>query len=222
MSAARHDFSEAVHLAPDADARLAELGTRLPNGTGCSLRYGRLATRNARAAGSFRKPTNRSLLFTTKRATIPILSLAESQKLSAPEHSDLLSGSWICARSSDTVKRPRLPPAAIFRLQIGHNGPSPLDAQQAGPVVIALAKHMEDAPIPALQRIALAYEGLNRPADARKVLERIVSLDPQNPAHLLELARLAEMSQDHESALGYLAHARELHLRIHKFTSFGA
>ena len=36
------------------------------------------------------------------------------------------------------------------------------------------------------------------------------SWDPNNTAHLLELARLAEAGNDHEGALGYLAHARDL------------
>jgi tetratricopeptide (TPR) repeat protein len=61
-----------------------------------------------------------------------------------------------------------------------------------------------------LQRLAVAYEQLQRPAEARKTLERVAQLDPQNPAHLLELARLAEDAKDHEGALGYLAHARDL------------
>ena len=62
----------------------------------------------------------------------------------------------------------------------------------------------------ALRRLALAYEQLHRPAEARKTLERVAVLEPSNSAHLLELARLAEDSKDHEGALGYLAHARDL------------
>jgi tetratricopeptide (TPR) repeat protein len=69
-----------------------------------------------------------------------------------------------------------------------------------------------------LQRLAIAYEQLQRPVEARKTLERVALLDPTNTAHLLELARLAEESKDHAGALGYLAHARDLspdNARIH-------
>lgn len=61
-----------------------------------------------------------------------------------------------------------------------------------------------------LRRLAIAYEELQRPADARSTLERVAALDPQNTAHLLELARLAEAGKDYEGALGYLGHARDL------------
>jgi tetratricopeptide (TPR) repeat protein len=64
----------------------------------------------------------------------------------------------------------------------------------------------------------VAYEVLKRNRDARKTLERVAQLDPTQPSHLLELARLAEESGDHEGALGYLAHARDLepnNARIH-------
>ena len=40
--------------------------------------------------------------------------------------------------------------------------------------------------------------------------EPVSELDPNNPAHLIELARLAELTKDHEAALGYLGHARDV------------
>ncbi len=61
-----------------------------------------------------------------------------------------------------------------------------------------------------LRRLAIAYEQLQRVSDARKTLERVAVADPGNTAHLLELARLAELMKDHEGALGYLGHARDL------------
>ena len=61
-----------------------------------------------------------------------------------------------------------------------------------------------------LQSLAIAYEQLNQPRNARNVLERVATLDPENTAHLLELARLADEEKDYEGALGYLAHARDL------------
>jgi len=89
----------------------------------------------------------------------------------------------------------------------------PLDSPKAAAIVIILAEGLDArgaAGFSTLQRLAVAYEQLQRPAEARKTLERVAQLDPQNPAHLLELARLAEVAKDHEGALGYLAHARDL------------
>lgn len=64
--------------------------------------------------------------------------------------------------------------------------------------------------IEALSSLALAYEGAGQPGEARRTLEQLTVLDSKNPAHLLELARLAENGGEHEGALGYLAHARDL------------
>ncbi|HSU57931.1 MAG TPA: tetratricopeptide repeat protein [Bryobacteraceae bacterium] len=44
----------------------------------------------------------------------------------------------------------------------------------------------------------------------KQMLEQVALADPKNPAHLLELARLADTSKDYTGALGYLAHARDL------------
>jgi tetratricopeptide (TPR) repeat protein len=97
----------------------------------------------------------------------------------------------------------------------------PLDSPKSAGVLAALAEGLDArgaASLPSLQRLAVAYEQLQRPADARKTLERVALADPNNPAHLLELARLAESGKDYEGALGYLAHARDLtpnNARIH-------
>lgn len=61
-----------------------------------------------------------------------------------------------------------------------------------------------------LRELVIGYEQDNRLGDARTTLERLAAEDPKNPAHLLELARLAEKAKQHEEALGYLAHARDL------------
>jgi tetratricopeptide (TPR) repeat protein len=61
-----------------------------------------------------------------------------------------------------------------------------------------------------LKSLAIAYERSARLQEARKTLERIALAEPQNAAHLLEVARVAEKQADHEGALGYLGHAREL------------
>jgi tetratricopeptide (TPR) repeat protein len=89
----------------------------------------------------------------------------------------------------------------------------PLDSPKAAEVVVILAEGLDArgaAGLATLQRLAVAYEQLQRPAEARQTLERVAQLDPLNSAHLLELARLAEDSKDHAGALGYLAHARDL------------
>ena len=61
-----------------------------------------------------------------------------------------------------------------------------------------------------LRQLAIAYEQLNRLPDARRTLERVAVQDPQNPRHLLELARIAHLMHDLEGCLGYLGHARDL------------
>ncbi|HLH01182.1 MAG TPA: tetratricopeptide repeat protein [Bryobacteraceae bacterium] len=69
-----------------------------------------------------------------------------------------------------------------------------------------------------LRQLAIAQEQLHQLAAARRTLERVATLDPHDTAHLLELARLADLCHDEEGALGYLAHARDLepgNARIH-------
>ncbi|MFL6354926.1 MAG: tetratricopeptide repeat protein [Bryobacteraceae bacterium] len=87
------------------------------------------------------------------------------------------------------------------------------DSPKSAPAVVILVEALDArhaASLMSLRRLALAYEQLQRPSDARKTLERVAVLDPKNTAHLLELARLADASKDYEGALGYLAHARDL------------
>ena len=61
-----------------------------------------------------------------------------------------------------------------------------------------------------LQALAALHSRHQRFRDARAVLERAVAIDGANVALLLELARAADKLDDHEGALGYLAHARDL------------
>jgi tetratricopeptide (TPR) repeat protein len=88
-----------------------------------------------------------------------------------------------------------------------------LESPKSAPIVVMLVEALDTrhaASVPSLRRLAVAYEQLRRPSDARKTLERVAILDPTNTAHLLELARLADASKDYEGALGYLGHARDL------------
>jgi tetratricopeptide (TPR) repeat protein len=76
--------------------------------------------------------------------------------------------------------------------------------------LVRLKADFSDSDLDNLRRLAIAYEQLQRPSDARQILERVALLEPNNTAHLLELARLADVMKDREGALGYLAHARDL------------
>ena len=88
-----------------------------------------------------------------------------------------------------------------------------LRAPKSAGIVVILVEALDQrsaASPESLRRLAIAYEQLQRISDARKTLERVAVADPKNTAHLLELARLAELMKDHEGALGYLGHARDL------------
>ena len=81
------------------------------------------------------------------------------------------------------------------------------------PLVVTLVEALDargTAPADSLRALVLAYEQVNRLSDARKILERLATADPQNPQHLFELARVAYKMHDFEGALGYLGHARDL------------
>jgi tetratricopeptide (TPR) repeat protein len=87
------------------------------------------------------------------------------------------------------------------------------DSPKSAAVVVVFVEALDArqaASLQSLRRLAVAYEQLQRPSEARKTLERVAILDPKNTSHLLELARLADASNDYEGALGYLAHARDL------------
>jgi tetratricopeptide (TPR) repeat protein len=88
-----------------------------------------------------------------------------------------------------------------------------LDVPASAPVALILLEGLtarNAASLPTVQRLAVAYERVNRPSDARQTLERVALLDPNNPSHLLELARLADAAKDYEGEIGYLGHARDL------------
>jgi len=70
--------------------------------------------------------------------------------------------------------------------------------------------HRRLAGVQALQRLALLYENAGRLQEARSTLETAGSGQAPNAPLLLDLARVAYKQADHEGALGYLAHARDL------------
>ncbi len=92
-------------------------------------------------------------------------------------------------------------------------GVARFDSPENAATMVTLAEGLDSrqaAGLESLKNLAVGYERLSRMPEARKTLERVAILDPQNTAHLLELARIADKSGDHEGALGYLAHARDL------------
>ncbi len=94
-------------------------------------------------------------------------------------------------------------------------GAGDLAAMRQAPaaVMVILAEAIDarhELDLAGLKQLAIAYESADRQSDARKTLERVAAQEPNNTANLLELARVAERQNDHEGALGYLGHAREL------------
>jgi len=61
-----------------------------------------------------------------------------------------------------------------------------------------------------LESLGLAYEHLNRLVEARATLEKSFVGGKPSVRLLRELARVARLQKDHQGALGYLAHARDL------------
>jgi Flp pilus assembly protein TadD len=147
-------------------------------------------------------------------------SLRELAKLSGPDASQKDNLLLRCADlaalgrtaeamplASDLARNPEFSENDLVSLQSGFDGP------KAASVLVALVERLDArqaAGLSSLRMLTIAYEQTGRPQEARKTLERVALLDPKNPAHLLELARLAEAAKDHEGALGYLAHARDL------------
>lgn len=65
--------------------------------------------------------------------------------------------------------------------------------------------------VDAWERVSKLKPGDKEALDSlRPLLEKIALADPKNPAPLVELARVTDAAKDYESALGYLAHARDL------------
>src|SRR5207247_6240790 len=61
-----------------------------------------------------------------------------------------------------------------------------------------------------LQKLAALYESSDRLPRARETLEKVALLTGPSADLLLQLARVANKQGDHQGALGYLAHARDL------------
>ena len=184
MAEARQDFGEAVRLSPQltpAWQNLARACGQL-NETPCAME----AWQRVLRAKPGNSEAQRSLALLRCADLSRLGRLAEAKVAAAR----LAKQSDFSEEDFESMESLKAPAVAAILLE-------GLDARGA-------------AGLHSLQRLVMTYEQLQRPADARKTLERVARLDPNNTAHLLELARLAESSKDYEGALGYLAHARDL------------
>ncbi len=217
LSAAQKDFETAVHLSPALTPAWQNLGRvcqMSDNQLPCAVNAWQHVIRS--------KPTDaearQSLGLLYEKQGKYAESFAETQKIPGSATDAVL-----LIRCADLSGLGHFAEARQTAAILNHHGDfseadfasiaPALESPEASGVVIALVENLDTrsaASISSLRRLAIAYEQAGRNSDARKTLERVASVDSQNPAHLLELARLAEMSKDHEGALGYLAHARDL------------
>lgn len=105
------------------------------------------------------------------------------------------------------LKQPDLSQADVFTLL-----PSLL-AQHHEELAVRLLEGLDQrglASADALEQLASLYEGRGKLDRARATLERVAQLQNFPVPLLVKLARLAYKQGDHEGALGYLAHARDL------------
>jgi tetratricopeptide (TPR) repeat protein len=79
-------------------------------------------------------------------------------------------------------------------------------------IVVLLEGLQKRQPLPPalLQTLGLAYERMNRMAEARAALEKSFEQGKPSVGLLVELTRIARLQKDYQAALGYLGHAREL------------
>lgn len=223
LSDARKDFAEAVRLAP----RLAPAWQNLARA--CQFEAEHDASAASCALDSWQqvlrfKPgdgeAHGSLALLYQKHGKFSESLREIEKLPAEEASRTATLAIRCLdlcglgrmREANSVAC-RLAASAEFSEADLDAMRGALESPKASAVMITLVEGLDarHAASPEdLRRLAIAYEQMHRLPDARKTLERVALLEPKNPAHLLELARLADATKDHEGALGYLAHARDL------------
>ena len=212
MAGAQNDFREAVRLSPELTPAWQNLG-RACQETGempCAVEAWQRVLRA--------KPGD-------DEAHESLALLYESQGKFAGSLRELNTGKGndLLLRCIDLSALHRIPEAKAVAARLAQlpgftesdldTAHAVLDSPSSAAVIAVLVEGLDKrggAGLPSLQRLAIAYERLQRQTDARRILERVAKLDPNNTAHLLELARLAESNKDYEGALGYLAHARDL------------
>lgn len=228
---ARQDFADSVRLAPaltPAWQNLARACQMLADKdqTALTCAFDSWRRVSALKPGDTEAEASLGLLYERQRQFVK--SLSELQKLPPDIASQtpnlLLQCADLAALGRGTEAQQiakQLGAREDFSEQDFEDARNAFDLPAAASVAVTLLEALDTrhiAGLRSLRRLAIGYEQTNRQADARKTLERLAQLDPQNPAHLLELARLADLSKDYEGALGYLAHARDIdpqNARIH-------
>ena len=220
---ARKDFADAVRLAPGLTPAWQNLARaclvqsdRDASSVPCAIDSWQHVLRLR--PGDVEAHTSLALLY--ERQAKFADSLRELQKLPAPDAAQSVNLLLRCADLA-ALGRPAEAKTAASQLAVRADFSeadfeSVQDAfisPKSSALIVALVEGLaarHAAGLSSLRRLAIAYEELQRPADARSTLERVAVLDSGNTAHLLELARLAEAGKDYEGALGYLGHARDL------------
>jgi tetratricopeptide (TPR) repeat protein len=220
---ARKDFAEAVRLLPSLTpawqnlARACQLqAVDEPSSISCAIDSWQHVLRLKPADTE----AQQSLALMHEMRGDFAASLQDIRKLPAEEASRLRNLAIRCVDLSalgQIAEAKKVASQLVGRAEFSESDLDGLQAAMESPksasVVVMLVEALDArhaASLTSLQRLAIAYEQLQRPSDARKTLERVAVLEPNNTAHLLELARLADASKDYEGALGYLAHARDL------------
>lgn len=223
LAAARADFERAARL----DPRLTPAWQNL--GRACQILSGTDPAAVSCAADSWRTVLKQRAGDTEARTSLAAVELwrgnfNESLHLLKPlAEPESARAPVLATRCADLAGLGRLAEANTVARQLTQ---SPDFSDAAAAAVFPVLKSVKTAPVTitlvealdarnaastaSLRNLAVAYEQLNRLADARRVLERVAVSEPQNAAHLVELARLAYRLHDREGALGYLGHARDL------------
>jgi tetratricopeptide (TPR) repeat protein len=219
---ARSDFSQAVKLTPD----LIPAWQNLARACQVDSEKERAAADCARRAWSrvlqwqpVDPEANRGMALEYERSG----NYSESLRSLAKAKEDTALTSDLMIRCMDLIGLKRLGEAQTAAKQLAAREDfqegdleamcGPLGAPAGAEATIVLAEALDarnQLKIGGLKLLAVAYEGTNRLGGARTILERAALAEPNNAAHLLELARVAEKQNEHEAALGYLGHARDL------------
>ena len=223
LSTARSDFEQAVHLDPHLTpawqnlARACQfLASAQKDATSCAINSWSRVLKQRPADIEARTSLATLELwrgnFAESLQQLKLLPQAESSRASvlALRCADLAGLDRVGEANDVAIRLARAPDltdddaATVFPV---------LKSPTSAPLMATLVEALDArnaASVPSLRHLAIAYEQLERPADAKKVLERVVVLEPQNTEHLIELARLAYILRDKEGALAYLGHARDL------------
>ena len=223
LAEARADFQQAVRLAPDLTPAWQNLGRA------CQLMTDRDSASTSCAIGAWEHVLHERPADGEARTALITLyewqgkfadSLREMERLPAGEAPSSALLALRCAdleglhRSLEAAETAqRLIRAADFSEADAISIFPVLDSTHSAALVVTLVEALDaggHTSAASLRRLAVAYEQLSRLADARQTLERVAALEPKDPRHLLELARVAHLSHDLEGCLGYLAHARDL------------